>query len=93
MTTLPLDTNDEDLMEKGELGVRDVVMTTFLDNKTLQPIRLEGVTQEQFKQSLPSQTTERYLQYLRGVKGRKDAKECIVSTSKRELGALLLSPC
>ncbi|THV49563.1 hypothetical protein BGAL_0189g00160 [Botrytis galanthina] len=83
MTTLPLDTNDEDLMEKGELGVRDVVMATFLDNKTLQPIRLEGVTQEQFKQSLPSQTTERYLQYLRGVKGRKDAKECIVSTIER----------
>ncbi|KAF5871507.1 uncharacterized protein Bfra_008026 [Botrytis fragariae] len=83
MTTSPLNTNDDDLMEKGEHGVRDVVMATFLDNKTLQPIRLEGVTQEQFKQSLPSQTTERYLQYLRGVKGRKDAKDCVVSTIER----------
>lgn len=82
MTTLPLRTSDEDLMEKGEHGVRDVVVATFLDSTTLQPIKLDGVTEEQFQQSLPDKVTKRYLQYLRGVKGRKEAKDSIVSASK-----------
>ncbi|KAG4027176.1 hypothetical protein MFRU_032g00420 [Monilinia fructicola] len=76
-TPLPLNV-DENSMEKGEHEVHDVVINTFLDSVTLQPIRPDGITDEQFKRSLPDNKTEHILQYLRGIKNRKQVKDRII---------------
>ncbi|KAB8289845.1 hypothetical protein EYC80_010477 [Monilinia laxa] len=78
MNTLPPRNIDEDSMEKGEHEVHDVVINTFLDASTLQPIRPDGVTDEQFKRSLPDNKTEHFLQYLRGIKNRNQVKDRII---------------
>ncbi|KAF7944035.1 hypothetical protein EAE96_010445 [Botrytis aclada] len=51
-----------------------------LDPDSLLPVRPEGITDEQFRQNCPDEETERYLQYLRGIKDRKRPEECIIST-------------
>ncbi|RAL60575.1 hypothetical protein DID88_009771 [Monilinia fructigena] len=78
MNTLPPRNINEDSMEKGEHEVYDVVINTFLDVSTSQPLRPDGVTDEQFKRSLPDNRTERFLQYLRGIKNRKQVKDRII---------------
>lgn len=80
-TPLPLNV-DENSMEKGEHEVHDVVINTFLDSVTLQPIRPDGITDEQFKRSLPDNKTEHILQYLRGIKNRKQVKDRIIPISE-----------
>lgn len=57
-------------------------MTLSLDPVTLLPIRPDGMTDEQYKEELPDPITERYLQYLRGIKNRKGPDDCRIPISK-----------
>lgn len=85
MNTPPTHDTVEDSMEKGDTRVRHVV-NTYLDAETLQPIRPDGITDEQFKKSLPDNKIQRFLQYLRGIKDRKQAKDRIIPTSECKEG-------
>ncbi|KAF7888835.1 hypothetical protein EAF00_009135 [Botryotinia globosa] len=52
--------------------VPEVTVIISFDPYTLLPVRPDGITDEQFAQGCPDEKTERYLQYLRGIKNRDD---------------------
>ncbi|KAF7921887.1 uncharacterized protein EAE97_011178 [Botrytis byssoidea] len=59
--------------------VPEFTVNISFDPETLMPIRPDGITDEQFKQGCPDEKTERYLQYLRGIKNREQPDQSIIS--------------
>ncbi|KAF7919169.1 uncharacterized protein EAE98_009489 [Botrytis deweyae] len=55
------------------------IVDICLDPYSLLPIRPDGITDEQYKQGFPDEKTERYLQYLRGIKDRESPNQSILS--------------
>ncbi|EDN98742.1 hypothetical protein SS1G_13601 [Sclerotinia sclerotiorum 1980 UF-70] len=74
---MPTDNSDQDSMEKGVATgqVNHFCTPASLDPVTLQPIKPNGMTQEEFERTLPDKKTERYLEYIRGLKNRKSPDE------------------
>ncbi|KAF7921889.1 uncharacterized protein EAE97_011180 [Botrytis byssoidea] len=74
---MPIDKNVQDSMEKGAAAnhVTHLYPPASFDPVTLQPVKPNGMTQEDFESTLPDDKTERYLVYIRGLKDRKSPTE------------------
>ncbi|TGO50282.1 hypothetical protein BCON_0187g00170 [Botryotinia convoluta] len=83
MSTPPPSEINVDMKEE----VPGFIVHIGLDPDSLLLVRPDGITDEQFKQGCPDEKTERYLQYLRGIKDRKS----LYTVSSPQLAAVINS--
>lgn len=83
---MPVSENEPDVMEKGTAAnhISRFYSTARFDPVTLQPIRPDGMTDEEFERTLPDSKTERFLIYLRGMRNRKGPEDCTNHASEQK---------